>query len=231
MNRVIRLVIADDHTVLRAGLRAFLTEQTDPAIAVVGEAGSAEDAVELVERLAPDLLLLDLAMPGLGGLGATLELRRRGRTTPILILTQHAESISVQRALEARANGYILKTARGEDLVSAIRAVLLGGVYIDPTLAGAVMAARRDSTAESAEEAFEQLTPREREILKLVAEGYSNKDIADALGIAVKTVMAHRANLMDKLDIHNRSKLVQFAIRTGLLPLEGPATPPPRDGS
>ena len=223
MNRIVRLVIADDHTVLRAGLRAFLTEQTDPPFAVVGEAGCAEEAVELVERLAPDLLLLDLAMPGLGGLGATLELRRRGRTTPILILTQHAETISVQRALEAGANGYILKTARGEDLVSAIRAVLLGGTYVDPTLAGAVMAAQR-APAESVEDTFAQLTPREREILKLVAEGYSNKDISDSLGIAVKTVMAHRANLMDKLDIHNRSKLVQFAIRTGLLPMDGGST-------
>ena len=222
MNRTVRLVIADDHTVLRAGLRAFLTEQTDPPIAVVAEAASAEEAIEIVERLAPDLLLLDLAMPGLGGLGATLELRRRGRTTPILILTQHAESVSVQRAFEARANGYILKTARGEDLVSAIRAVLAGGIYVDPSLAGALMmsqAGRNGAGAGSEDDAFDHLTPREREILKLVAEGYSNKEIADALDIAVKTVMAHRANLMDKLDIHNRSKLVQFAIRVGLLPL------------
>jgi DNA-binding NarL/FixJ family response regulator len=157
-------------------------------------------------------------MPGLGGLGGVAELRRRGRTTPILILTQHAEAVSVQRAMEARANGYILKTARGEDLVSAIRAVVAGGTYIDPTLAGALFAPR--GGAASDEEAFAALTPREREILRLIAEGYANKDIADALDIAVKTVMAHRANLMEKLDIHNRSKLVQFAIKVGLLPLD-----------
>lgn len=219
--QTIRLILADDHTVLRAGLRAFLTDQKDPVIAVIAEASSGEEAVEAVERLAPDLLLLDLSMPGLGGLGAVMELRRRGWTTPILILTQHAESVSVQRALEARANGYILKTARGEDLVSAIRAVLSGGTYIDPTLAGALVMARTQRGARPPEDdAFDTLTPREREILKLIAEGYSNKDISDALSIAVKTVMAHRANLMDKLDIHNRSKLVQFAIHVGLLPME-----------
>ena len=220
----VRMVIADDHTVLRAGLRAFLSDQTNPAIVVVAEAASAEEAIEAVERLAPDILLLDLAMPGLGGLGATLELRRRGRTTPILILTQHAESVSVQRAFEARANGYILKTARGEDLVSAIRAVLAGGTYVDPTLAGALMVARAQRASGAAQapedEAFDSLTPREREILKLIAEGYSNKEISDALSIAVKTVMAHRANLIEKLDIHNLSKLVQFAIRVGLLPMQ-----------
>ena len=126
----------------------------------------------------------------------------------------------MQRAFEARCNGCILKTARGEDLVSAIRAVLAGGTYIDPTLAGTLMLAQSNRNGQPSEdEAFDHLTPREREILKLVAEGYSNKDIADALDIAVKTVMAHRANLMDKLDIHNRSKRVQFAIRVGLLPL------------
>jgi DNA-binding NarL/FixJ family response regulator len=214
----VRIVLADDHSVLRAGLKAFLSEQTDPPMVVVAEAACAEDAIELVERHVPDVLLLDLSMPGLGGLGGVAELRRRGRTTPILILTQHAEAVSVQRAMEARANGYILKTARGEDLVSAIRAVVAGGTYIDPTLAGALFAPR--GGAASDEEAFAALTPREREILRLIAEGYANKDIADALDIAVKTVMAHRANLMEKLDIHNRSKLVQFAIKVGLLPLD-----------
>lgn len=214
----VRVVLADDHSVLRAGLRAFLSEQTDPPIIVVAEAASAEEAIDLVERHVPDLLLLDLSMPGLGGLGGVAELRRRGRTTPILILTQHAEAVSVQRAMEARANGYILKTARGEDLVSAIRAVVAGGTYVDPTLAGALFTPR--GTPASEEEAFAALTPREREILRLIAEGYANKDIADALDIAVKTVMAHRANLMEKLDIHNRSKLVQFAIKVGLLPMD-----------
>lgn len=221
MTHPVRLILADDHTVLRAGLRAFLTDQTDPTFVVVAEAASGEEAIALVEKHAPDLLLLDLSMPGLGGLGAILELRRRGWTTPILVLTQHAESIAVRRVFEARANGYILKTARGEDLVSAIRAVLGGGTYVDPTLAGALFTAQRHPEGRPPEEeAFEQLTPREREILRLVAEGYSNKDISTALSIAVKTVMAHRANLMEKLEIHNRAKLVQFAIRVGLLPME-----------
>jgi two-component system, NarL family, response regulator NreC len=215
----VRLVLADDHAVLRAGLRAFLEEQSEPPIEVVGEAASGEQAIALVEKLRPDLLLLDLSMPGLGGLGALVELRRLGVSTRILVLTQYAESAHLKRALESGANGYILKSARGEELLSAIRAVLQGGTYIDPSLAGNLVSrALFDKAAPASDdEALASLTPREREVLTLVAEGYSNKEIAEALDIAVKTAMAHRANLMDKLDIHNVSKLVQFAIRMGLL--------------
>lgn len=213
----VRTVIADDHTVLRVGLRAFLEEQTDPRIEVVAECASGEEAVELVEDKAPRLLLLDLSMPGLGGLGATLEIRRRGLTPRILVLTQHAEALSVRRALEAGANGYIVKTARGEELLGAIRAVLAGGTYVDPSLAGALFAPPSNEAGPSSDaEALERLTPRERQVLKLIAEGYSNKEVASALDIALKTAMAHRANLMDKIQIHNHSKLVQFAIRVGL---------------
>lgn len=222
MRARITMVLADDHVVLRVGLRAFLEEQTDPTIEVVGEASTGEEAIDLVERLRPDILLLDLAMPGLGGMGATIELRRRGSQVRILILTQYAESVYLRRVLEAGANGYILKTARGEELLSAIRAVMTGGTYIDPSLAGKLVnrtLSDKDPPA-SDEEAYARLTPRERQVLKLVAEGYSNKEIAASLDLAVKTVMAHRANLMDKLDIHNRSKLIQFAIRTGLVTVE-----------
>jgi DNA-binding NarL/FixJ family response regulator len=209
-------VVVDDHTVLRVGLRAFLDEQTDPPIEVVGDASSAEAGIELVEQHRPDLLLMDLAMPGLGGIGATLELRRRGHRLAILILTQHADAASLRRALEAGASGYIVKTARGEDLLAAIRAVMGGGTYVDPSLAGSLLT-RHDTTPPSSdEEGMARLTARERQVLRLVAEGYSNKEVASSLGLAVKTVMTHRANLMDKLDIHNQSKLVQFAMRTGL---------------
>jgi DNA-binding NarL/FixJ family response regulator len=213
-----RIVLADDHAVLRIGLRAFLEEQSSPELEVVQECASGEEAVAAVQAHQPELLILDLSMPGLGGIGATLEIRRRGWTVRILILTQHAEAVSARRALEAGANGYVVKTARGEELVSAIRAVLAGGTYVDPQLAGALMTPSRAVDDEDA--AIDRLTPRERQVLQLVAEGYSNKEIATALDIAVKTVMAHRGNLMEKLDIHNRAKLVQFAIRVGLTTID-----------
>lgn len=214
-----RIILADDHTVLRVGLRAFLEDQTTIELDVVRECSSGEEAVEAVRELRPELLLLDLSMPGIGGIGATLELRRQSVPVKILILTQHAEAVSVRRALEAGANGYIVKTARGEELVSAIRAVLSGGMYIDPQLASALVSPTSSGGTMDEDGALDRLTPRERQVLKLVAEGYSNKEIANALDIAVKTVMAHRANLMEKLDIHNRSKLIQFAIRVGLMPV------------
>ncbi len=216
----IRLVVADDHAVLRAGLRAFLEEQAEPNFEVVAEAASGEEAISAVDRHKPDVLLLDMSMPGLGGVGATIELRRSGSKVRILVLTQFAESVQVRRMIEAGANGYIIKTARGEELVSAIRAVAAGGTYIDPAVAGALIGTGAEAAPISDEVAYGRLSPRERQVLKLVAEGYSNKEIATALDIAVKTVMTHRANLMDKLGIHNRSKLIQFAIRTGLVTVQ-----------
>lgn len=213
----VRTVLVDDHTVLRVGMRAFLEEQRDPELEIIAECASGEEAVEVVAGQAPQLVLMDLSMPGIGGLGAILEIRRRGLEPRILVLTQHAEAVSVRRALEAGANGYIVKTARGEELIGAIRAVLAGGTYVEPSLAGALFAPEASGAEPSSDaEALERLTPRERQVLKLIADGYSNKEVAGALDIALKTAMAHRANLMDKVGIHNHSKLVQFAIRVGL---------------
>lgn len=215
-----RIVLADDHAVLRVGLRAWLEDQ-GAELQIVGEAADGEAAIALVERLRPDLLVLDLSMGGLGGMETTLELRHRGSRVPILILTQYSEPMVLRRVLEAGANGYVLKSARGEDLLSAVRSVAAGGTWIDPAVAGSLVSralGRQETTSE--EEAFEKLTPRERQVLKLVAEGLSNKEIASALDVAVKTVMAHRANLMDKLGIHNHSKLVQLAIRMGLVQMD-----------
>lgn len=217
----LRIIVADDHAVLRVGLVAFLEEQDDPQIEVVGEASNGAEALELIERLRPGLVLLDIAMPKLGGLEVTIDLRRRGDMTPVLVLTQFAEAVYLRRLLEAGANGYILKSARGEELLSAIRAVASGGTYVDPTLAGSMVSrAIGGEASNSSEDAYAALTPRERQVLKLVAEGYSNKEIAASLSLAPKTVMAHRANLMDKLGIHNRSKLIQFAIRMGVIQVE-----------
>lgn len=213
----LRIVLADDHTVLRVGLRAWLEDQGGQ-FQVVGEASDGEAAIVLVEKLQPHLVVMDLSMAGLGGMEATQELRHRGSKVPILILTQYSEPMVLRRVLEAGANGYVLKSARGEDLLSAVRAVAAGGTYIDPAVAGALVnraLGRQEMT--SGEEAFGQLTPRERQILQMVANGLANKEIASALDVAVKTVMAHRANLMDKLGIHNHSKLVQLAIKMGLV--------------
>ena len=218
----IRVLLADDHTVLRLGLLAFLEEQTSLAVRVVGEASGGQEAVALAQSLHPDVLMLDLSMPGMGGLEATIELRRLEPRLRILILTQHAEAIYMRRLLEAGANGYLLKSARGDELLCALRAVAEGGTYMEPTLAGQLMAHPEhsgDDTATSAEEAYARLTQRERQVLKLIAEGMSNKEIASALDVALKTVMTHRVNLMDKLDIHNHARLVQFSIKVGLLPM------------
>jgi len=217
----LQIVIADDHTVMRVGLRAFLEEQTQFDFRIVGEASDGHEAIELCERLRPQVLLLDVSMKGLGGLETALELRRRGSRVPILVLTQHGEAVILRRLLEAGANGYILKSARGEELVSAVQAVAAGGTYIDPSLAGSLVSrALGNEPPECDEDAYARLTPREKQVLKLVAEGYANKEIAVALDVAVKTVMAHRANVIDKLGVRNRSKLIRFAIRMGLISSE-----------
>ncbi len=220
MNTV-RMVLADDHVVLRVGLKSFFEEQADPKIQVVGEAGSGADAIALVEKYQPDFLLLDLSMPEMGGLEATIELRRRNSQVKILILTQFTETIYLRRVLEAGVNGYILKSARGEELLSAIRAIVAGGTYIEPSMASGLVSRafehRKESLPGSTEEAFSRLTPREKQVLKLIAEGASNKEIANSLALSVKTVMTHRLNLMDKVGIHNRSKLIQFSIQVGLV--------------
>ena len=221
MNRRIRIVLADDHALLRAGLRAFIEEQEGEAT-VISEATNGEEAIEQVERTRPDLLVLDLSMPGMGGIEAALELRRRGNRTPILVLTQYAEAVYLRRVMEAGANGYVLKSARGEEFMAAVRAVVSGGTWVDPTLAGSMVSAALGTVQPTSDEdAYGRLSPREKQVLALVAGGASNKDMAQTLDLSVKTVMTHRANMMEKLGIHNRSKLVQFAIRAGLIGLDG----------
>ncbi|HLE13066.1 MAG: hypothetical protein A2504_07340 [Bdellovibrionales bacterium RIFOXYD12_FULL_39_22] len=220
-----RIVLVDDHTVLRVGLKSFLEEQQIFPLDVVAEGSSGKEAVLLVEKHNPDLLLLDLSMPEMGGHEATIEIRKNNRLIKILILTQYNESIYLKRLLEAGANGYILKSARGEELVSAIRSVISGGTYIDPTMASSILANKFSAnlaatTGVSDEELYAKLTAREQQVLKFIADGLSNKEIADKLDVAVKTAMVHRANLMDKLNIKNRSKLIQFAIRVGVLNID-----------
>jgi len=210
----ISVLIVDDHAMFREGIRALLSRYDD--MAVVGEAADGKEALEKVYQIHPDVVLMDIAMPGLGGLEATAEIKRISPQTHVLILTMHENREYIHPILKAGASGYLLKKAAGAELVTAIRAIQSGGAYLDPALTPAVIEqylAKDGSTSTS----YERLSEREKQVLKLVAEGRSNKEIAEMLCLSVKTVRGHRANLMEKLDIHNRSELVRYAIRHGLI--------------
>src|SRR3989304_3976927 len=192
----IPVLIADDHAVLRDGIRALLSLYDD--MEVVGEAEDGGEAIEKVSRLRPDVVLMDIAMPRLGGLEAALELRQRKIPTKVLVLTQYDNKEYIFHMLKAGASGYILKKAAGTDLVSAIRAVHSGQSFLYPSVAKAVVDRYlRSEDGEQPESLYDRLTDREKEILKLLAEGRSNREIAELLCLSVKTVMGHRANLME----------------------------------
>jgi DNA-binding NarL/FixJ family response regulator len=211
----IRVLIADDHAILREGVRALLRLSDD--MEVVGEAADGQEAIEACRALEPDIVLMDVAMPGLGGLEATLQIRRDCPRTRILVLTQYADREYVARFLKAGVSGYVLKKAAGVELAAAIRAVARGGLVLDPDVArDAVGEARRDGE-QDALDPYESLTDREKQVLRLVAEGKSNKEVAEGLGISVKTAMSHREHVMRKLDLHSRTDLIRFAIRRGVI--------------
>jgi DNA-binding NarL/FixJ family response regulator len=212
---MIRILIADDHAILREGVRALLATADD--IEVVGEAADGREAIDLAQRLEPDAILMDVAMPGLGGLEATLEIRRLVPRAKILVLSQYGEPEYVRRFLKAGVSGYVLKKAAGADLVSAIRAVMRGGLVLDPEVARTAVQEGAATEEGEAPNAYESLTDREKQVLKLVAEGHTNKEIADLLGISVKTAMSHREHVMLKLQVHNRTELVRFALRHGVI--------------
>lgn len=211
----IRVVIADDHAILRDGVRALLSTAQD--VEVVGEAADGTEAVARCQALRPDVVLLDVNMPGLGGLEAALVLRRECPDTRVLILSQHEDREYVARALQAGAAGYVLKKAAGAELVSAIRAVHAGGLVLDPAVARAAMEPERSEDAGASD--YDRLTDREKQVLRLVAEGRANKEVAEELGISVKTAMSHREHLMQKLGLHSRTELVKFALRIGVIRL------------
>jgi len=212
----IRVLIADDHGLMRAGVRALLQATDD--IQVVGEAEDGNEAVSEVRRLDPDVVLMDVAMPGLGGLEATLLIRKEKHEVKIVVLTQYDDREYVSRFLKAGVSGYVLKKAAASELVAAIRAVVRGGLVLDPEIAReAVETNGRKASPEQVEDPYETLTDREKEVLKLVAEGSSNKEVAATLGISVKTAMAHREHLMEKLDVHSRTELIRFALRRGVI--------------
>ncbi len=210
----IRILIADDHAIVRAGIRALL--QLHPDFEVVGEAADGHEAILQARHLQPDVILMDLAMPGMDGLAATHEIRRIAPQTRVLVLSQHENREYVLPALRAGAAGYVLKRAPDDTLVRAIRAVYAGETYIDPRLADLLVEEVRRS-GEGPADPLDTLTEREREILVLLAQGKSYQEIAQTLFISVKTVDFHRTNLMRKLGLKNRAELVQFAIRRGLI--------------
>ncbi len=218
MSTKIRVVIADDHAILREGVRALL--QLQPDIEVVGEASNGSEAVEIVGRLDPDVVLMDIAMPGLGGIEAALELKKLGRRTKVLVLSQYEDREYVRRLLKAGVSGYVLKKSAGAELANAIRAVHRGGLVLDPEVARTAME-QAGPAAPGAADPYDSLTDREKQVLKLVAEGRSNKEVAEALGITVKTAMSHREHVMEKLGVHNRTELVRFALRKGVIRVEG----------
>jgi DNA-binding NarL/FixJ family response regulator len=214
----IRVVIADDHAILREGVRALLAAQPD--IEVIGEAADGKQAVEKVAALDPDVVLMDIAMPGLGGIEASLEIKKAGGRTRILVLSQYEDREYVRRLLASGVSGYVLKKSAGAELANAIRAVHRGGLVLDPEVARVAMeeaGPRKPGEADP----YEALTDREKQVLKLVAEGRSNKEVADVLGISVKTAMSHREHVMEKLGVHNRTELVRFAIRRGVIRIDG----------
>jgi DNA-binding NarL/FixJ family response regulator len=210
------LVIVEDHAILRAGLISLLS--TRPEYVVVGEAGDGREAAREVEKHQPDLVLLDLSMPRTNGLEALKEIKRVSGKSRVLVLTAHKTEDYVFTALQAGADGYLLKDSSSEELFTAIRSVLNGERYLAPGITTAVVNGYLSAKAAPAfQSPFDELTPREREILKLIAEGYKTRQIADYLCISPKTVEKHRANLMERLQLHGVSALTTYAIEKGLV--------------
>ncbi|GAO37443.1 LuxR family transcriptional regulator [Sulfuricella sp. T08] len=216
MNEKRRILIVEDHTLLRAGLRALLMQ--DPNIEIVGEADNGRDAVQAVGLLAPHLVLMDLSMPGMNGIEAIADIKRRYPGTRVLVLTIHKTDEYIHESLRAGVDGYLLKDATHDELLVAVRSVLNGKIYLSPDISSKVVNGYLGTgNAPGGVSPWDTLTHREREVLKLVAEGHPNKYIAEFFCLSVKTVEKHRSNLMKKLDLHNASTLTAYAIEKGLL--------------
>ncbi|HKN47585.1 MAG TPA: response regulator transcription factor [Candidatus Polarisedimenticolia bacterium] len=206
----IRVLLADDHQIMRQGLKNLLERE---GFAVVAEASDGRDAIRLAETSHPDVAVLDLAMPALNGVDAGREITRASPRTKAILLTMHKEDPYVLQALNAGISGYVLKSQAAEDLVQAIREVMRGSMYLSPGVSRAVVDAYRAKT----DLPPDPLSPREREVLQLVAEGKTTKEVAAILGVSVKTAESHRTRIMEKLDIHETASLVRYAIRRGLI--------------
>ncbi|CAN5468746.1 response regulator transcription factor [soil metagenome] len=210
MSEKIRILIAEDHQTVREGVRLLVNAQPD--MEVVGEAGDGEAAIREVTRLQPDLLLMDISMPTMNGLKATRRLRAANPHLRILMLTRHTDDGYLQQLIEAGANGYVLKQSAPTDLITAIRTINSGNSYIDPSLTRKVLGAYINRSVSLRGEGKGSLTDREQDVLRLIALGYSNKEIGVRLDLSVKTIEAHKANAMRKLGISSRIDIVRYAI-------------------
>lgn len=215
MKSPVRIIIADDHTILRAGIRSLL--DMTPDLQVVGEVDNGKDAIYQAGQLKPDLILSDLSMPKTNGTESIQHIKSRYPDIKILVLTVHKTEEHVHAALKAGADGYILKDDTSDELISAIKNILAGKTYLSPSICSeVVMGYLADPDKEKISSSIDLLTTREREVMKLIAEGYRNKDVAQYLSISLKTVEKHRSNLMKKLDLHSASSITSFAIKNGL---------------
>jgi len=216
MNSTVRIVLAEDHIIVRDGVKALIS--ADSQFEIVGEAKDGLEAIRIVDELKPDLILMDLTMPRMNGMEAIGEIKSCSPETKVLILTVHKIEEYVRASLKAGADGYLLKKSSQEELINAIRHVISGEPYLDPGISGRIITGYLTGKSTGADESrWSMLTKREREVLKLIAEGYKNSEIAQHLCISIHTVETHRDNLMKKLDLHNTAALTSFAIDQGLI--------------
>ena len=213
----VSILIVDDHTVLRSGLRLLLESQGE--FRVVGEAASGEEALERLRELSPDIVIMDLAMPGMDGLTALVRIQESYPRVKVLVMTQHADRAYLSPALQAGASGYILKSAGINDIISALKSVNEGKVFLDPSVAGTVLNDYRQRNNPRIGDPTNTLSERENEVLRLYARGYTGREIANQLVINVKTVESHKGRFMAKLGLKTRSELVEYALQKGILPV------------
>ena len=213
MNRI-RVLLAEDHTIVRKGLRSLLDDETE--IEVVGEAEDGQQAIELVQRVQPDVVLMDITMPVLNGLEATRQIKKLFPQVKVVVLTVHSTEEYIFQILRAGASGYVVKQAAVSELVQAIQTVYRGDSFLSPSISRQVVE-EYGRRAEAIEDKYDRLTDREREVLQLIAEGRTNREIAQLLHVTVKTVEAHRAHLMDKLGLRSTAELTRYALRKGMV--------------
>jgi two-component system response regulator NreC len=212
----IRVFLVDDHTVVRQGLRRIL--ESDDEIEIIGEAGDGRSAIELVQKLRPHVVVMDVAMPDLNGIEATRQILKRVEGTKVLVLSMHGDDVYVRQALKAGARGYLLKDSEDLDLIKAVKALRGGGSFFSPPVSRVVLSGYLGDKVEGdIEDSVARLTDREREVLQLIAEGKTNKEVAGVLSVSINTVETHRKHIMEKLDLHNTAELVRFAIRTKIV--------------
>jgi two-component system response regulator NreC len=208
---LIKVLLADDHTIVRQGLKLILSSRPD--LEVVGEAANGREVLDLAEKLKPDVILMDVAMPELNGIEATRRLHQISPRTKVLVLSMHKEAVYVREILKAGARGYILKDAIDTELVNAIQSVARGDGYISPAISGALLSDYRQNLTDP----LDLLSTREREVLQLIAEGKTNKEVATRLNLSVYTVDSHRGKIMEKLNLHSAGELIRFAVKNGLV--------------